>query len=164
MADIQLIQELADSALEDWKDELPHWDWQWNNNTSRHGVCKCDRQTIFLSLPWTKKVSDDEAWDTFLHELAHAIAFTRYGMAGGGHGVMWKIVCKELGALPEVLSRSNVKLKDLDMVPKWSIKCMDCKVITPYYRKPKRDISRYACVLCQKSKGTNGRLVLIKNR
>ena len=164
MADIQLIQELANAAMEDWKDELPNWDWQWNNNTSRLGVCKPDRQTIFLSFPWMKKVSTDEAWDTFLHELAHAIAITRYGKVGGGHGILWKNVCVELGVRPEVLSRSNVKLSDLDVVPKWTLQCMDCNTTTPYYRKPKRDIGRYACYPCQKSKGTNGNLVLIKNR
>lgn len=162
MADIQLIQELADSAMEDWKDELPHWDWQWNSNTSRLGVCKTDRQTIFLSFPWIKKISTNEAWDTFLHELAHAIAWTRY--KDDRHGPGWRKVCVELGARPEVLSNTNVRREDLDKVPKWFVKCADCDTTTPYHRKPKRDIGVYACALCQKSKGTNGKLLLIKCR
>jgi hypothetical protein len=88
MADLQLIKELADSAMEDWKDELPHWDWQWNTNVSRLGCCKPVRQTIFLSIHWMKKVSDDEAFDTFLHELAHALVHMRFTRRASGSGHM----------------------------------------------------------------------------
>lgn len=167
MADIQLIAELADSALEDWKNELPHWNWQWNNNVSRLGCCKYDMQTIFLSLPWTKKVDDDEALDTLLHELAHAIVFMRYGINAirrdGYHGRLWQKVCVELGVIPNRLTRTDVKMSDLDVVPKWLVKCRTCGITTPYYRKPKYKIGRYICVPCKKS-GNKDQLVMIQNR
>ncbi len=39
-----------------------------------------------------------EIRDTILHEIAHALAWTRHGERT--HGARWKQICREIGAVP----------------------------------------------------------------
>ncbi len=42
----------------------------------------------------------NELIETFLHELAHAMAWVKYGSAGRGHGEHWWEMMHQLGQIP----------------------------------------------------------------
>jgi len=157
MADLQLIEELATVALKDNKADLSDWTFKWNNRITSLGLCHYMRKTILLSRLWMAKVTDDEALDTILHEVAHALAWVRFGSYK--HDTKWKLMCLELGARPNSLARVSVSEYDLYSDPKWTMQCTQCNVETPWMRKPKYPIESYRCNLC----GSFG-MVLIKNR
>lgn len=100
--------------------------------TSKLGVCQTSRAT---GLPVRVAVSarlmlpglEEQARDTFLHEVAHALA----GHAAG-HGPEWKAMCRKLGATPERLA--NLEGETLELYkqtapkPVWNLECHGCGV------------------------------------
>lgn len=84
------------------------WTFHWQNKKQALGTCSYNRKEIRLS-KWYVELNDvDDVRDTILHELAHALAYERYGSRGIGHGVLWKKVCREIGAVPKSCSKSNL--------------------------------------------------------
>jgi predicted SprT family Zn-dependent metalloprotease len=161
MADLALIQELAEAALADWQDDIPGWTFGWNNRTSSLGLCVYRKKQVQVSSIWASKLTDDEVMDTVLHEVAHAVAFTVHGCHD--HGPVWKKVCMELGCTPKATARTSIPMSELGIQTKWQVLCNDCKTVSLYQRKPKRDIKHYACMVCRRKGQGNGNLVLIQN-
>jgi hypothetical protein len=100
--------------------------------TSKLGVCQSSRAT---GLPVRVAVAaglmapglEDQAMDTFLHEVAHALAGHK-----AGHGPEWKAMCRKLGACPERLARldesERMTLAKARPAPKWRLRCHGCGV------------------------------------
>jgi len=97
-----------------YKHDLPYdWKFRWQNKKNALGTCSYRNKLIKLS-EWYVELNDiEEVKDTILHEIAHALAYVRYGKLGLGHGLLWKRVCQEIGAIPKSCSKDNLnKPKD----------------------------------------------------
>lgn len=92
--------------------------WQFEIHHSSKRVCgKC----IFRAYPPKKKVvlyrtylkhnPDDQIINTIKHEIAHALAYEKYGRAGGGHGAAWREMCAVVGIKPERLNYNAKRLE-----------------------------------------------------
>lgn len=71
------------------------WRFRWNNRHTAVGVCKHDRPGgghIEISRPLTAQISVEQARDTILHEIAHAIAGRQ-----AGHGPLWRKIHRSIG-------------------------------------------------------------------
>lgn len=75
---------------------LGHWKVRVDNAQRRLGVCYHQRQTISLSRQFLAVGTDEQAQDTILHEIAHALAGP-----DAGHGPEWKAIAERIGATPE---------------------------------------------------------------
>ena len=65
-----------------------------------------------------------QAWDTFYHEVAHALVGH-----DAGPGPEWKAACVKLGARPERLARLNETEREAMQTvnqPKWTVGCERC--------------------------------------
>lgn len=84
------LQILAENNLE-------HWDFIIDKRDDAHlrlGQCNDFEKHIYLS-EWVIEDLPEEIEDTILHEVAHAIAGCKCG-----HGLRWKMIAKNLGAVP----------------------------------------------------------------
>lgn len=83
-------------------DELGLTDWQfgWDRARRRLGVCRLLEKSITISVHFVRAnlEAPHEIRDTILHEIAHALAWTRHGERT--HGPRWKQICREIGAVP----------------------------------------------------------------
>ena len=71
------------------------WTFAWNKRNKAFGLCNYLTKTIELSTPLFALTTDTSAFDTLLHELAHALA-----PRGAGHGPKWRAACRLVGANP----------------------------------------------------------------
>jgi hypothetical protein len=60
------------------------------------GQARYEERLIVLEAKW---VGTERMEDTLRHEIAHFLAFDRWGH--GGHGEQWKTACAIVGAVPE---------------------------------------------------------------
>ena len=79
---------------------LPDWKFGWDRARRRLGVCRLLEKSISLSVHFVRAnlEAPHEIRDTILHEIAHALAWTRHGERT--HGPRWKQICREIGAVP----------------------------------------------------------------
>ena len=75
---------------------LDTWVFQFDRAKRRFGRCSHDSRTISLSEPLTRLNPEEQVRDTILHEIAHALVGP-----GAGHGRVWKLKAREVGANPE---------------------------------------------------------------
>ena len=79
-------------------DELGLADWQfgWDRAKRRLGVCRLLEKSITISIHFVRAnlETPHEIRDTILHEIAHALAWTRHGERT--HGPRWKQICREI--------------------------------------------------------------------
>ena len=77
-------------------DELGLADWQfgWDRAKRRLGVCRLLEKSITISIHFVRAnlETPHEIRDTILHEIAHALAWTRHGERT--HGPRWKQICR----------------------------------------------------------------------
>jgi len=127
-----------------YKHKLPYdWKFRWQNKKNSLGTCSYHRKLILLS-KWYVELNDiEEVKDTILHEIAHALAYVRYGKLGIGHGHLWKRVCVEIGAIPKSCSKNNLNK------PKDHYKYNDvCQCGINYRMHRLRRNCRYSCPKC----------------
>lgn len=76
---------------------LSGWKIRWMSRkaTRVFGECYPRQKLIRLSPVLTEMNNDDVVLNTILHELAHALDFTRFKIIG--HGKTWKKICDEIG-------------------------------------------------------------------
>ena len=90
-------------------DELGLADWQfgWDRAKRRLGVCRLLEKSITISIHFVRAnlETPHEIRDTILHEIAHALAWTRHGERT--HGPRWKQICREIGAVPCVSAKPD---------------------------------------------------------
>jgi predicted SprT family Zn-dependent metalloprotease len=154
MTDLDHVEEFAKEAILEY---LPiGWGFKWNNRTSSFGRCNYARKIIELSIPLMQAVSDDEAIDTVLHEIAHALVLVEFDVgiikADGHHGPLWKAMCKRIGANPKANGPMIPAAKLMEVHRyKWVIHCTKCGEYYPKARKPKYSIDKYRCPCSKES-------------
>jgi predicted SprT family Zn-dependent metalloprotease len=108
---------------------LTDWTFKFDRARKRAGRCCWAKKTISLSRYFCLMNTEEEIWDTLLHELAHAMAGWK-----AGHGSLWKCWCRKLGCKPErCYDSSKVKMP----AGKYRGKCSSCQRSYSYHRKPK---------------------------
>ena len=73
------------------------WTFRWQNKKRSLGTCSYNKREIRLSEWYVRLNGIDDVKDTILHELAHALAYERYGSMGVGHGSLWKKFAEKSG-------------------------------------------------------------------
>jgi predicted SprT family Zn-dependent metalloprotease len=90
------ISELARWALEEHGLASQGWRFGWDRAVRRAGACHYGDKRITLSSPiFQIEKNREDALDTILHEVAHALAGR-----GAGHGATWKMIALDIGAQP----------------------------------------------------------------
>lgn len=120
--------------LEFTKWGLNDWYFFWDKGKRRLGACWYIKRAISLSKYLLGGDADREAelWNTFLHELAHALAYTFDQEPG--HGYYWKKWCLQLGTSPE---RQASKSPIDDSAYRFAIRRKDTgEIVARYFRKP----------------------------
>lgn len=79
------------------------WNWSLKNSAGRaHWNTNLGRTTYKISLhPGLQSAQRDELEATFLHEVAHIMAYMAYGASGGGHSYEWWEAMIRLGLRPK---------------------------------------------------------------
>lgn len=141
----QEIQDFARQTMNTYG--FAHVPLKWDNARRRLGCVlfrRSDHAPVALSLSQVivPHLSDADARDVVLHEVAHLIA----GHAAG-HGPKWKHACVVVGAKPERTTDAvpdSVRIKHASVV----LTCQKCGKEVPMYRRPKYDPSRYVHTDC----------------
>ena len=123
-------------------DELWHFDFEDCKRSL--GRCHYTKRKISLSEWYVELNNEKDVEDTILHEIAHALSWTRYGKKAKGHGKLWKQVCIEIGATPERLHKGIVEYPDNHH--KYVDTC-GCKIT--YKRHRIRKGAKYRCPKCR---------------
>jgi len=140
------------------KHELSGWSVKIDRRPKgRLGQCRLYKREIGLTGWHVEGSEDNEVIDTILHELAHALAWVRYGSRG--HCAKWRAMCIELGAVPKARSK---RLETNKMRPsyKWSATCTACNTEHKCHRITKKYKDLYSCT-CQKNININKRIFLV---
>ena len=118
------------------------WTFCWQNKKQSLGTCSYNRREIRLSKWYVELNNEEEVMDTILHELAHALSYERYGSRGVGHGILWKKVCVEIGAVPKSRSKSDLNR------PKDHHKYVDACCGMTFRKHRLRKNRTYSCPKC----------------
>ena len=122
-------------------DKLWHFDFESCKRSL--GRCHYHAKKITLSKWYVELNDEDDVEDTILHEIAHALAFMRYGTKGKGHGRLWKNVCKEIGARPERLHKGVLEYPDNHH------KYVDDCACGITYKRHRKSRGNYHCPKCK---------------
>jgi hypothetical protein len=117
------------------------WKFKFNGSKTLAGRCGA-----FPGQPGVVEVSrhfallNDPAdvLQTVLHEVAHALAGPEKG-----HGPDWVAACLKVGARPDRLCGSHVKIPE----GKWRGQCPNCKRVFHRHRRPKV-LQGWSCKAC----------------
>lgn len=143
---------------------LEGWALQWDHAVRRLGCCKMTRRVLSFSQYFVEAylLSDPELIRrTVLHELAHALAWVKYGEHG--HGAAWRYFCAVLGIPGE---KSACKCKDftpperMNRRPRYALCHCDTGEVYRYYSRPPRISPRKLaiCYIPGKKEATLGKL------
>lgn len=129
------IEDLANYALQEHG--LTLWSFRWDNAVRRAGVCRFGPRVIGLSRAiFAIPENRDQALDTILHEIAHALAGP-----GAGHGPEWRQMAACIGATPE-------RCHTMPTPPSRLVGTCDCGPIHKRERMP-RNNSHRICRTCR---------------
>lgn len=131
------IEEMAEVALTATRLRDRGWTFRWDRAVKRAGCCHYSTRTITLSRPiFTIEANRDEAVETLLHEVAHALAGP-----GSGHGPLWR----EYAELFEISTERGhlLVLPDLPVVGR-----CECDDVHGRVRMPGRGV-RHWCRTCR---------------
>jgi predicted SprT family Zn-dependent metalloprotease len=81
------------------------WKFALGNSLHDYGSCDFNTKTIEVSRVFLRHASRNEARDTILHEIAHAVAGTHL------HDARWKSIAKRIGARPKAQPDSYERQK-----------------------------------------------------
>lgn len=84
--------------------------------------------------------------ETLLHELAHLLAYHRYGHKILAHGNEWKRACADLG-IPGESATHRLPLPSRQLKKKWSYTCPVCFEITNRVKRMRGISACYSCCL-----------------
>lgn len=90
------IKTFAKENLKKYNLSCNNWKFKFLKNEGLKilGVCVHSKKTIYISPYHVKENTLEQAKDTILHEIAHALT------PNCGHGKKWKAVAREIGAVP----------------------------------------------------------------
>ncbi len=99
--------------------------------------------------PHLMEVSEEELHRTFLHEMAHLVAYARnVHRRIAPHGEEWKNACRDLG-IPNEKVTHDLPLPSRSYQRNWHYTCPHCKALITRVRKMKgRWVACYTC--CKK--------------
>jgi len=86
-----------------------HWCFEFEHCKRSLGRCHYDSKKITLSKWYVELNEEEDVEDTILHEIAHALTFLTYGREGKGHGVLWKRMCRKIGAKPNTTHQGVIE-------------------------------------------------------
>lgn len=144
----------------------PFYTFEWMTRaTCRFGYCTYPTIAagrIALSRKLVLLNPEARVRNTILHEIAHALAFKRYGRKGKGHGSLWRMVAAEIGADPVRCYPDSVVRPPAPYV----YRCASCGFEQGFYRIRKRLTAHAEC--CRKYNGgrfsLTFRFVLVENK
>ena len=120
------------------------WYFEFENCKTTLGRCHYTENKITLSKWFVELNEEVDVEDTILHEIAHALSWIRHGETGRGHGILWKRICVEIGAVPRACSK--YKLNQPKNHFKYSEHCCG----STYKRHRLRKNATYHCPKCNK--------------
>lgn len=94
------MQEIADRIADEWEvSRFPvkiNWRLKTSRGNAHYGFSLGTMQRIVKNITLTPHfMSEEDQRDTLLHEIAHAIAWSKY--AARGHGATWRSICLRIG-------------------------------------------------------------------
>jgi SprT protein len=121
---------------------------RWNSRMrSAAGRAFCHTGIIELN-PGLCEISEEELHRTFLHELAHLVAYARnYPKRIAPHGTEWRDACRDLG-IPKEKVTHNLPLVRREQVRQWHYSCSHCNLVISRVRRMKAKGA--ACLVCCK--------------
>ncbi len=132
------LQEIADGVTVNWNKRM-----RSAAGRAHYQTCLIDLNPRLQLLPEPKKTKEIE--DTFLHELAHLVAFGRNrGRRIQPHGAEWKRACADLG-IPGEDRCHDLDLGSRRMKRKFVYECPACKTSIPRVRRIKRAVACHSC-------------------
>lgn len=81
---------------------------------------------------------------TLLHELAHLLAYHRYGIKISAHGAEWKQACADLG-IPGESATHSLPLPSRKQRRKWRYTCPACLEVIERVKRMRADSACYTC-------------------
>ncbi len=87
---------------------LESWEISFDSAKKRAGICKINTKEISFSINHIENNDIETIKDTILHEFAHAIAYHLY--SDSGHGKHWKLVARQIGAIPKAKGAFNLPI------------------------------------------------------
>ena len=93
MIDLSEVQALAERLMTQHLSGLEHqWAFRWDHARRRAGACHHDKNQISLSMHIASLGSIDDAEQTMLHEIAHALCGKKHN-----HSQKWLDTARSLG-------------------------------------------------------------------
>ena len=145
---------------------LGDWGCMWDRAVRRLGCCKMSQRMLSLSRYFVEAYLERDQQtirSTILHELAHALAWEKYGERG--HGAAWHYCCAVLGIPNE---KSVCKCEDftperLRKQPKFALCHQETGEIFRYYNRQPRMSARKLkyCYIPGRKEDTLGKLCII---
>lgn len=128
------LEKLAEGVLVCWNRRL----------TATAGLANYRRSLILLN-PRLREISEAEVKGTFLHELAHLVAFARAdGRKIRPHGPEWRQACSDLG-IPGEQRCHELPLPRRRQTPKHAYRCPGCQGLLLRVRPLKKRAACYRC-------------------
>ena len=110
------------------------------------GWCIYDSKRVLVNELYLIHRPVQEGENIVLHEIAHALAFERYGEDSIGHGEYWKACCMEVGLDPEKEAEWRIQV---DQVPRLGLRAF-CSCGYEYWGFERRPRKRYLCIKCRR--------------
>lgn len=119
----------------------------WNSRMrSTAGRATWPDSTVELN-PALQDISESEVERTFLHELAHLVAYERAGNRRiKPHGPEWRRACCDLG-IPDERAGHSLPLPSRTLRRKWRYFCPGCWAVVERVRRMRGYSACYACCL-----------------
>lgn len=137
MADLSTVQTRARTLIDAHLGHLPTpWHFRWDNARRRAGACHHDRSQISMSRYITEMSTLDDAEQTLLHEIAHALCGKREN-----HGPRWLATARSLGYTGQVRHTGPTP----DHLARWIGTCAAGHTVLRY-RRPRNMVA--SCSQC----------------
>lgn len=137
MIDLSEVQALAERRIAQHLSGLEHlWTFRWDHARRRAGACHHDKKQISLSIHVTVLGSLDDAEQTILHEIAHALSGKEHN-----HSQKWLDTARSIGYTGWVRHTGPSP----EHLARWRGTCPAGHVILRY-RRPRNMVA--SCVTC----------------
>ena len=144
--DTELTKMSMDLLLDLGLDELAkRVSVSWNRRM-RSSAGRATWPTALVELnPRLPEISKEEVRRTLLHELAHLVAYERYGKRRiQAHGLEWQQACSDLG-IPGEKATHRLALPSRSMKRRWRYQCPSCETSFDRVRRYKGRVACYEC-------------------
>ena len=131
------IRHIANAFFEAYLHDVPgHWHFRWDHARRRAGACHHHKSLITLSRPIAELGTVDDAVQTLLHEIAHAIVGK-----DENHGPRWLETARSIGYTGRVRHSGPTP----DHLARWAGRCPAGHTVLRY-RRPRNMVA--SCTRC----------------